>query len=241
MSPTWSSLAVIPARAHSEGLPGKHTRLLHGRTLLAHAADCARRSGVCDRIVLTTDGRAIAAEGDRLGLVVIRRPPSLAGPEVPLVPVLQHVLAAGAGLPDIVVLLQPTSPLRTPLHLQTAVALLRTDPRLDSVVSVTPVPATHHPDRLCVIEPAAGCLIPYRAHRRLDDTPRRQDAGTTYVRNGLVYAVRTKWILEGSLYGDACYPLLTHAADHCTIDTAEDWAVAEARLDALSPADVPVS
>jgi len=240
MSPTWSSLAVIPARAHSEGLPGKHTRPLHGRTLIAHAADCARRSGVCDRVVLSTDGAAIAAEGDRIGLTVIRRPPALAAPDTPLVPVLQHALAQLPGLPDVVVLLQPTSPLRTPLHLQAACALLRTDPRLDSVVTVTPVPATHHPDRLCVIEPAGGCLIPYRAHRRLDDAPRRQDAGLTYVRNGLVYAVRTRWILEGSLYGDVCYPLLTHAADHCTIDTAEDWAVAEARL-AVPDARLPVS
>src|SRR5918999_4032681 len=122
-------LALVPARGGSKGIPGKNLRLLGGRTLIEYAAAAARDSGVVDRAVLTTDSEEIAAIGRRAGLdVPFLRPASLAADDTPMQPVVEHALAALAEdgfVPDIVLLLQPTSPLRTPDHLRRAVAALR--------------------------------------------------------------------------------------------------------------------
>ena len=123
-------LAIVPARGGSKGVPRKNIKLLAGRPLLAYTADAARASGVCDRIVLSTDDTEIAAVGRDCGLEVPRlRPANLATDTTPMLPVLQHMLdtlGEEGWQPDIVVLLQPTSPLRRASHIRQAVELLRT-------------------------------------------------------------------------------------------------------------------
>src|SRR4051812_9470935 len=114
---TPSVLALVPARAGSKGVTDKNVRPLAGRTLLDYAASAARASGVVDRIVLSTDSLRIADEGRRVGIEVpFMRPALLAQDDTPMLPVIEHAiaeLAAHGWSPDIVVLLQPTSPLRT--------------------------------------------------------------------------------------------------------------------------------
>jgi len=131
-------LAIVPARGGSKGVPGKNVRKLAGRTLLDYTAHAARDSGVIDRIVLSTDSDDIADAGTRAGLEVpFMRPSSLAQDDTPMLPVIQHALetlAADGWTTDVVVLLQPTSPLRRPSHVRDAVnALLQEN--ADSVVT----------------------------------------------------------------------------------------------------------
>ena len=122
-------LALIPARGGSKGLPDKNIRLLAGRTLLEYAARAASASGVVDRIVLSTDSERIAAEGRRIGVdVPFIRPRELAGDATPMLPVVEHAVDAleqGGWRPDIVVLLQPTSPLRQAFHIKEAAGLMK--------------------------------------------------------------------------------------------------------------------
>ena len=109
-------LGLVPARGGSKGLPGKNARELAGRPLLAYTAEAARASGVIDRLVLSTDAADIAGAGRAAGLEVpFMRPAALAADDTPMLPVIRHAvdaLAAGGWQPEIVVLLQPTSPLR---------------------------------------------------------------------------------------------------------------------------------
>ena len=132
-------LYLITARGGSKGVPGKNVRPLAGRTLLDYAADAARDSGVIDRIVLSTDSAEIADAGRRAGIdVPFMRPAALAQDDTPMLRVVQHAieaLAAGGWTPDVIVLLQPTSPLRRPSHVRDAVTILR-QTRADSVVTV---------------------------------------------------------------------------------------------------------
>jgi CMP-N-acetylneuraminic acid synthetase len=137
-------LAVIPARAGSKGIPGKNIRPLNGRPLLAYSVDAARESRTVTRVVVSTDDEEIARVAREAGAEVpFLRPAALAGDAVPMLDTLQQVVAAlksaDAYCPDIIVLLQPTSPLRTAAHVDAAVTLLL-ETSADSVVSVVDVP-----------------------------------------------------------------------------------------------------
>jgi CMP-N,N'-diacetyllegionaminic acid synthase len=223
-------LGLVPARGGSKGVPGKNTRLLAGRPLLAYTADAALASRVLDRIVLSTDDDQIAEAGRRAGLdVPFMRPPELAADETPMLPVIRHAvesLDAAGWQTEMVVLLQPTSPLRRAAHIRDAVALLR-DTNADSVVSVVELPRHLSPDYVMRIE--SGVLRPF-----LPDGARigrRQDARPAYSRDGTVYACwrRTLERYDG-IYGDDCRPLILEAASSLSIDSPADWDEAERRL-----------
>jgi CMP-N-acetylneuraminic acid synthetase len=223
-------LGLVPARGGSKGVPGKNVRLLAGHTLLEYTTRAACDSGVLDRLILSTDSPDIADAGRRAGLEVpFLRPASLADDDTPMLPVIQHALAEIARdgwTPDIIVLLQPTSPLRRPDHIREAVRLLR-ETNADSVVTVVEVPRHLSPDYLMRIED--GRLQPFLAHGvRIT---RRQDARPAYSRDGTVYAFRRS-TLEGfgNIYGDDCRPLLIDARASLSIDTEDDWKEAERRL-----------
>jgi CMP-N-acetylneuraminic acid synthetase len=225
-----SVLALIPARGGSKGLPGKNVTPLVGQSLVARAGAAARASGVVDRVMVSTDDEAIAEEARRSGIdVPFMRPVQLAGDETPMLPVVRHAVDAleQAGWPvEIVVLLQPTSPLRKPSHIREAVTRLRAG-GVDSVVSVVELPRHMSPDYVMRIED--GELRPFLpGGERLT---RRQEARPAYVRDGTVYAFwRTTLVRHGSIYGEHCVPLIVPAGDSITIDTADDWAEAERRL-----------
>lgn len=223
-------LALVPARGGSKGIPDKNIRPLAGRSLLEYAAHVAAQSGVIDRIVLSTDSERIAEEGRRVGLEVpFMRPDNLAADDTPMLPVIEHAVdfvTRHGWEPEMVVLLQPTSPLRTAGHLQTAIRELR-DSGADSVVTVLELPRHLSPDYVMRVED--GRLVPF-----LPDgmrVTRRQDARVAFVRDGTVYAFWTRTLRNaGSIYGDVCRPLIIPAAESITIDSPDDWREAERRI-----------
>ena len=223
-------LALVPARGGSKGIPDKNVRPLAGQTLLHYAAQAASASGIVDRSVLSTDSERVAAEGRRAGLEVpFMRPAALAQDDTPMLPVIEHALNAladGGWQPEIVVLLQPTSPLRTGAQIRAAVQALR-DTRADSVVTVVEVPRHLSPDYVMRID--EGRLVPFLP----DGTriTRRQDARPAFVRDGTAYVFWTKTLRETrSIYGERCHPLVVAAHESITIDTPDDWEAAERRL-----------
>jgi CMP-N,N'-diacetyllegionaminic acid synthase len=223
-------LGLVPARGGSKGVPGKNTRMLAGRPLLEYTSRAAFDSAVLDRVILSTDSEAIAECGRRLGLEVpFMRPTDLARDDTPMLSVIEHALdelQRGGWDPDIVVLLQPTSPLRTPAHIRSAVELLRSS-GADSVVTVTALPLHLSPDYVMRIED--GRLRPFLADGLR--VSRRQDARPAYSRDGTVYAFRTATVRSsGTIYGDDCRPLVIDAAESLSIDTAADWVAAEHAL-----------
>jgi CMP-N,N'-diacetyllegionaminic acid synthase len=225
-------LAIVPARGGSKGLPGKNLLPLGGRSLIARAADAARQSGVVDRIILSTESAEIAEAGRRAGLEVpFVRPQEFSADDSPMLPVLRHAvetLIAAGWTPELIVLLQPTSPLRTPAHIRDAVTRLRAS-RADSVVSVVELPRHMSPDYVMRID--QGMLKPFLSGG--ERVTRRQDARPAYVRDGTVYAFwRDTLLTQGGIYGERCLPLVIPAEESVTIDTAEDWAAAERLLQA---------
>ena len=229
-------LAVIPARGGSKGIPNKNLALLCGRPLLAYTADAVKESKRLTRTIVSTDDERIADCARSLGLEVpFMRPSSLAGDDVPMLPVLRHAVDAlqtDGFSADIVVLLQPTSPLRRGEHIDAAVDWLERV-RGDSVVSVVEVPHQFNPASVMRLDD--GLLKPFLEG---PTATRRQDKPRVYARNGpAVLAVHARVLKEGSLYGNESWPLVMSPDDSLDIDTPLDLRLVESALAARTNAN----
>lgn len=135
-----TTLALIPARGGSKGLPGKNTLPLAGLPLIEHSLRLAVLCPQIDRTVVSTDSQEIADVARRAGGEVLERPSDLAHDETPMLPVLRHTLAEldPDGLQyDLLLLLDPTSPGRLPADVADAHRLLSEAPDADGVVAVS--------------------------------------------------------------------------------------------------------
>jgi len=180
-------LAVIPARGGSKGLPGKNILQVRGRPLLAWTADAARAARALDRIVVSSDSDAVLAAARACGVEALRRPAELATDTATTLEVIEHALNTCPGH-DVVVVLQPTSPLRTAADIDAA---------LERFV------ASGAPSCVSVCEAEQS---PYWMYRLGDDqallpivqgalqATRRQDLPAVYVLNGAVYVADAAWL-----------------------------------------------
>ena len=210
--------ALIPARGGSKGIPRKNLAPLAGKPLLRWAIDTARAADPVTRIVVSTDDDEIAAAaGD---VEVLRRPPELAADETPMLDVVRHALDHVDPC-DVLVLLQPTSPLRRPEHVDEAVRLLL-ETGADTVVSVVEVPHRYEPSSL--MELRDGFLL-----ARSEPTT-RQAKERLYARNGpAILAVRPSGLGDGFFSGNVVGYVMDER-DSLDIDTAYDLELAEALL-----------
>lgn len=224
-------LAVITARGGSTTLPRKNILPFCDKPLIAYTIEAAldaRTAGApIDRIIVSTDDAEIAEISRRFGAEVpFMRPPELARADTPSLPVVQHAVdfyEKGGLRYDWILLLQPTSPLRTSEDIVVALELVR-PPGTTAVVSVTSANASH-PKKLRLIE--NGLLKPFQADGL--HPMRRQDfAFDVYRTNGAIYMVsRDVLMQEGSFYGSCARPLLMPAERSIDIDTQLDFEMAE--------------
>ena len=211
--------ALVPARGGSKGMPRKNRKLFCGRPLLQWAVEVGLES--CDRVYVSTEDPGLAVLGQAAGAEVILRPEILAEDDTPMLEVVKHAVENIDA--DILVLLQPTQPLRRVEHVNQGLAVLeRTG--ADSVVSVVEVPQHYAPDYVMRVDDR-DCLEPFLQRPR---TPtRRQDCRPAYSRDGTVYVMPRETIEGGSLYGDTCRPLIIPMSESSNLDTVEDWTRAE--------------
>lgn len=216
-------LAVITARGGSKGIPGKNLIPFRGRSLISWTIEAAQQAQLIDRLILSSDDPAIIAEAERLGCEApFVRDAALSGDEARSIDV---VLDALDRVPDfdVVVLLQPTSPLRTAADIDAVIGMLD---RGDSCVSVSEAAA--HP--WLVYEPdAEGRMRPY-VDPPVGASMRRQDLPTALTVNGAVYAARVDWLRRNQTFirpGETLAWVMP-AGRSADIDTVEDLAAAEA-------------
>jgi CMP-N,N'-diacetyllegionaminic acid synthase len=191
-------LAVIAARGGSKGLPRKNVRVLAGLPLIAHSILFAKLCPQIERCVVSTDDAGIAATAREFGAEVpFLRPAELARDDTPSLAVVQHALREmeirdGRRF-ESVLLLQPTSPVRSPEDVTRAMALLEEDSEAAGAVAVS-VPE-FNPRYVCVEEKNgyASAAFPREAHYI-----RRQDVPPVYRINGLLYLWRRDFLLQTS-------------------------------------------
>lgn len=220
-------LGLIPARGGSKSILHKNIALLRGVPLIEFTLSAAHRSRRLTRTIISTDDAQIAEIGRTSGIEVpFMRPNSLAADDSPMIDVINHALAwlhANEGYdPQTIVLLQPTSPLRTAEHIDGAVDLFDST-SADSVVSVVEVPHQYTPTSIMRI--SDGRLVAFDADGAVF---RRQDKPRFYARNGpAVLVTRPAVLASGRLYGDTTRPYLMTHADSIDVDTPEDLLLAE--------------
>lgn len=222
-------LAIITARGGSQQLPGKNVLPFAGKPLIAHTILAALGAGTAiDKLILSTDDGGIAKIGRAWGAEVpFIRPEALACSDTPTLPVVQHAVEHlerhGRARYDWILLLQPTSPMRTEADLRAAIKLTTTA-NATAVISVTNAIACH-PAKLKTIED--GVLRGYQ------DGPikqiRRQDLAPQVFRtNGAIYLTRRDVLMvENDFYGSKPIPYLMPPERSVDIDTQLDFDVAE--------------
>lgn len=210
------TLGIVPARMGSKGIRGKNKREFCGKPLVTWAIECGIRT--CSRVCVTSDDPYIFGLAREYGVEAIERPDGLARDRTPMLPVIRHALDMHGAPCDVVVLLQPTAPLRTDAQINQALLLLQHgDDPPDSVVSVVQIPAHYSPDFACWL--GNGRLV-------VPHITQRQDCRPRFSRDGTVYAMRRSIVMDGDLYG-RCTPLLLSVDETCNIDEESDWARAE--------------
>lgn len=184
-------LAVIPARGGSKGVPGKNIQPVGGRPLIAWTVAAALSAKTVDHVILSSDDEAIMDAARDAGCEVsFRRDAALSTDEAASIDVLVDALVRTPGF-DVVVLLQPTSPLRTAEDIDAALEIMQ---RTGAPGCVSVSEAKDHPwltygrDRsgtlMSLCAPPTGASL------------RRQDLPPAYVLNGAVYAADIAWVLE---------------------------------------------
>ena len=224
-------LVVVPARAGSTGVRHKNIHPLAGRPLIAHTGDLVGRLPWVDRAVVSTDGDAIAAAAMAAGLdAPFRRPEALGGPRIGDWDVLHHALVEMERIDqveyDVVVMLQPTCPLRRPEHVRSTVDTL-IDGGWQAVWTVTETDLKFHPLKALTI--AADGRMDY-ADPRGAGILARQQLTPTYHRNGAAYALTRAALMDGgSLMGQAAGAVVIRDP-LVNIDTIDDFARAEGAM-----------
>jgi CMP-N,N'-diacetyllegionaminic acid synthase len=235
---TSSAVALVPARAGSERVPGKNVRELAGHPLLAYTIAAARESGVFGAILVSTDSEEIAEVGRRYGAEIPGlRPVELATSTSPDVEWVTNVMAGRDE--DVFGILRPTSPFRSAATIRRAFdRLVELGERADSIRAVELV--RQHPGKMWVLEgelmrpfvdqPAEG--VPFHSMQY-------QALPQVYVQTS---SLELAWshVLEGepSIAGRRVAPFLTEGAEGLTIDYPEDFERAE-QLVARGEAELP--
>ncbi|WP_135081376.1 acylneuraminate cytidylyltransferase family protein [Terasakiella sp. SH-1] len=226
-------IAVIPARGGSKRVLRKNIKLCAGKPLIAYTCIAARESQHINSYVVSTDDSEIADISLQWGgTVPYVRPKELAEDATPMLPVLIDLLnfynEKGEHY-DILVLLQPTSPLRTSIHIDEAIKLFRSN-ACDSVVSVTECPHQFNPMKLMTEH--EGFLNTY--HDNAPKPGQTQTIPKVYGRNGpAIIVTKTDNLLckTPSLYGEKIRPYIMDAKVSIDIDEPFDFEIAELLLE----------
>lgn len=240
------TLALIPARGGSKGIPRKNIRPFAGYPLIAWSIAAAKQSQTVTRVIVSTDDEEIASVAREFGAETpFLRPAKFADDLTTDLPVFEHALKWLAEHenyhPEIVVQLRPTSPIRPRGLVDDAVNVLLNHKDADSVRGV--VSAGQNPHKMWRISGEHGPM------KNLLDVPGiaepynapRQSLPPIYWQTGHIDVIRTETIIKGgSMSGGVIYPILIDSRYTVDIDNLQDWAryehlVSTGELDMVTP------
>ena len=219
------NLAIIPARGGSKGIPGKNIKIFHGKPLIAHTIEQAKKAGFFDRIIVDTEDKRIATIARKYGAETpFLRPKRLAGDKSPVADavllLLRRLKQEQSYEPDIITLLQTTSPLREAGDIEKCWRYMQ-DSKIRSVCTICEThPRLYHLDN-------QGKLV--LANKIEKESSNRQAWPAGYLLNGcMVYMIRTdeflktKKFINNDTRGIICPKWRSIDLDHI-----EDWVLAE--------------
>ena len=220
-------LAVIPARGESKGIPGKNIKPLCGHPLIAYTVSAARKSKYVDSVIVTTDSEEIAEVAKKYGAEIpFMRPESLAADTSKTIEALVHARDTMVNLGrehDVIILMQPTSPLRRAEDADAAIEAFFSHGRMGvasvSEVSENPI-LTRRVDEFGIMHP----LMP------VSSTVRRQDMPRFYHVNGAICVNDFHGISHDTSLNDNPVAYIMEKDRSLDIDNIDDFLRAEAIL-----------
>lgn len=220
-------LAVVPARGGSKGIPLKNLHPILGRPMISYVGDIVRALPCIDRVVVSTDHEEIARVAEAAGIAApFRRPVEISGDRIADKDVLLHALQTMEQIDgciyDIVLMLQPTSPLRRPEHVQQTLDMLRYG-TWDAVWTLSETDSKNHPLKQLIVR--EGELDFYDSDGK--KIVARQQLTQVYHRNGIAYAVNRRCLLEYDDIMGGYTGGLVLEGDFISIDTEWDVALVE--------------
>ena len=224
-------LGVVLARAGSKGLPGKNTKLLCGKPLIVWSIEAGLASKYIDDLVVSTDGNEIASVSERYGAEVpFKRPSELSSDGASSISAIIHTLdylEKNGRFYDVVVLLEPTSPLRESADINAALDLL-VEKNSSSVVSVCEAEATH-PSFMFKMDSVTNRLLPFLGTQ--PNALRRQDIHPVYFLDGTIYCSTPKKIREkNGFYHEETLAYVVPKWKSLEIDDEDDFVMVEALM-----------
>ena len=219
-------IAIIPARGGSKGIHKKNIKKLVGKPLISYTLSEVKKPKFISKIIVSTDSKQIEKIAKNLGSETIIRPKKLAQDNSSSLDVVQHVIKNLEPLNyfDIVIVLQPTSPLRTVVDIDSAIELFLKS-KCDSVIGMTEV--THPPEFMYrIINKKIKPLIKTKIKSK-----RRQDMPKTYQINGAIYICNRNLIMKKhTMFGKNIVPYLMPSERSIDIDTMFDFDLAKTIL-----------
>jgi N-acylneuraminate cytidylyltransferase len=224
-------LAIIPARAGSKRLPGKNTKSLAGKPLIQWTMEAAKNSKLLAEVIVSTDDESIVELAKKIDIKVpFLRPKHLAQDESTTIDVIKHAIGffekQGKHF-DYIMLLQPTSPLRTSCHIDEAINLLK-DKNADAIISVCPT--EHSPLWSNTLD--EGGKMDLFISSDIKNT-RSQDLPVYYRLNGAIYITKIKRLLdENTMFiKDNIFAYKMTTKSSVDIDECIDFTLAEAIME----------
>ena len=228
-------VGIIPARGGSVGVPLKNIRPLAGKPLIAYTIEVALKSQMLDRVIVSTDHDEIAKISKEYGASVPFKRPASISEDVETELVLQHAVEwlekNEDYSPDIIVLLQPTQPMRIVDDIDNSIKKL-VETGADSVSTVTDIEG-HRPEWMLYLDNKTGKIVPYNTPFVDDGVPlikliARQDFNKLYRLNGVVFAATRKLLMEKcQLVGKNAYGIPIPEERALDIDTMTDLLICE--------------
>ncbi len=215
-------IAFVPARGESKSIPGKNLTLLNGRPLIDFTLDLTRTAGIFHQTIVSTDDKQIAEHAQSAGCSIHQRPIHLAADSSRVVDAIEHAAVSMQIHPDAVVMvLQPTSPLRRLHSVQSAVELHHQN---NGAAVVGVVECEHHPYKTVRIND--GQIIAFENHQNLEAA--RQDLPRFFRVNGAMYLCPLHLIIkERTLIPNGTIALPMSREDSLDIDETIDLLFAE--------------
>lgn len=219
-----SVVALIPARAGSQRVPGKNVRVLAGHPLLAYAVATARQAQIFDRIVCSTDSEEIAAVARHYGAdVPSLRPQEYATATSPDIEWITHTLAELGEQYELFAIVRATNPFRGPDAFRRGLWQLLSTPEADSIRAVERV--KQHPGKMWVLENKT--MRPLLDQSHLDvawHAGQYQALPEVYVQNSALEIAWTRVVSQsGTREGHPVAPFFTRGHEGFNIDDEADW------------------
>jgi len=220
-------LGLIPARSGSKGIKNKNIKKFAGKPLITHSIETLKKINSVDRILVTTDSKKIADIAKKSGAEVpFLRPKKYAKDSTPMIDVIKHSVnylsKRESYIPDLILLLQPTSPIRNARMISKSINLLKNS-KATSVISVGEV-KTHPFLSFFKNGEFLKPLFP-----QFENNTIRQKRKSVYFPTGSFYVFKTSNLLNyNSMYGPRIMPFIIKQKEfNIDIDDPFDWFIAE--------------